>query len=103
MRGAAMNELRAWAAEWGDIASVAGFFLAIVGFGITIFGVWRSKSAAEQARPAALAARESIARYDAIAELAATMAIMEESSGFSVTACGYSCPIAIQRFDGASW
>jgi hypothetical protein len=64
-------EFRAWAAEWGNIASV-------VGFGVTFFGVWRSKSAAEQARQAAIAARESIANYDVIAELSSAMAIMDE-------------------------
>jgi len=77
-----MTELRAWAAEWGDIASVAGLFLTVIGFGITIFGVWRSKTAAEQARQAAIATRESIANYDAVADLASAMAIMEEIKRF---------------------
>jgi hypothetical protein len=73
-----MAEFRAWAAEWGDIASVVGFGLTIIGFAVTIFGVWRSKNAAEQARQAAIAARESIANYDVIAEFSSVMAIMDE-------------------------
>ena len=77
-RRVSIAEFRAWAAEWGDIASVIGFGLTIIGFAITIFGVWRSKSAAEQARQAAITARESIAQYDVIADLSAAMAIMDE-------------------------
>jgi hypothetical protein len=73
-----MAEFRAWAAEWGDVASVLGFILSVIGFTVTIFGVWWSKSAAEQARQAAVAVRESIANYDAIADLASAMAIMDE-------------------------
>jgi hypothetical protein len=73
-----MTEFRDWAAQWGDIASVAGFLLSVVGFAITIFGVWRAKSAAEQAQQAAVAARESIAHYDAITDLSSVMALMEE-------------------------
>ena len=73
-----VTELQNWAARWGDLASIAGLVLSIVGFGVTILGVWRAKSAAEQARQAAVAARESIAHYDAIADLSAAIAIMDE-------------------------
>jgi hypothetical protein len=71
-------EFRAWAADWGDIASVVGLLLTLIGFGVTIFGVWRSKGAAEQARQAAEAVRASIANYDVVADLSSAMAIMEE-------------------------
>ena len=73
-----MTELRQWAAQWGDIASIFGVLLAIVGFALTLVGVWRSKSAADQAKQAAEDARDSIARYNAIVDLTAAMAIMEE-------------------------
>jgi hypothetical protein len=73
-----MAEFEAFATRWADVSSIIGLFLTIVGFGITIFGVWRSKGAAEQARQAAQAARDSIASYDAVADLAAAMAIMDE-------------------------
>lgn len=52
--------------------------LTVVGFTITIIGVKRSKSAAERANRAANATLASIARYDAIADLAAAMSMMDE-------------------------
>lgn len=73
-----MSDLQSWANEWGNLASIVGVLLAIVGFVVTIAGVWRSKRASEQAREAARATRESIAQYDAIADLSAAMAIMDE-------------------------
>jgi len=73
-----MTELRHWATQWGDIASIAGVLLSIAGFIVVIIGIWRSKSAADQARQAAEDTRDSVARYDAITDLAAAMTIMEE-------------------------
>jgi len=73
-----MNELHAWASQWGNTASILGLALTILGFAVTIFGVWRSKNAAEQARQAATATREGIAHYDAIADLSSATAIMDE-------------------------
>jgi len=73
-----MEELQNWASGWGDIASIAGVVLTIVGFAVTIFGVWRSKTAAEHARQAARETRESIAHYNAIAALSSAMVIMDE-------------------------
>jgi hypothetical protein len=64
--------------QWGDFASMFGVLLTVAGFGVTILGVWRSKSAAVQAKNAAEDTRDSIARYDAIADLSAAMAVMEE-------------------------
>jgi hypothetical protein len=57
---------------------VAGFLVSVVGFAITIVGVRRALGAAEQARQAAVAARESIAHYDAVADLSSAMAVMDE-------------------------
>jgi hypothetical protein len=73
-----MTELRQWAAQWGDIASIGGIILTVAGFVVAIIGIWRSKSAADQARQAAEDARDNIARYAAITDLAAAMTIMEE-------------------------
>lgn len=73
-----MTELRQWAMQWGDIASIVGVILTVGGFIVAFIGIWRSKSAAERARQAAEDARDSIARYDAITDLAAAMTIMEE-------------------------
>lgn len=73
-----MTEFRQWATQWGNIASICGVFLTVFGFIATIIGVWRSKSAAEEAKKAAEDTRDSIARYDAIADLAAALTIMDE-------------------------
>jgi hypothetical protein len=77
-RRPSMTELRQWAMQWGDIASIVGALLTFIGFVIAIIGISRSKSAAEQAKKAAEEARDSISRYDAIADLSAAMTIMEE-------------------------
>lgn len=73
-----MSELRDWASRWGDLASIAGVFLGVVGFVATIALAWRSKTAAEQARSAAIKTREAIGKYDALTELAAALALMDE-------------------------
>jgi hypothetical protein len=73
-----VTELQNWAAQWGDLASVVGLLVSLIGFAITIAGVRRAKGAAEQARQAAIATRESIAHYDAIADLSAAMTMMDE-------------------------
>lgn len=66
-----MTALQHWACQWGNIASVVGVLLTIVGFSVTIYNVLRSKSIAE-------ATRDSISFYDAIADLAAASSIMDE-------------------------
>lgn len=73
-----LDELRRWAANWGDIASIAGLGLSLIGFAVTILGVWRSQTAAEQARNAANAVKASIAHYDTIADLSSAVGIMDE-------------------------
>src|SRR5271170_5972025 len=57
--------------HWGDLASVLGFTL-------TIWFVWRAKTAAEQARDAAEEVRDQISRFDTVAELSAAITIIEE-------------------------
>lgn len=64
--------------QWADLASVAGLVVSLVGFGVTIVGVWRSKDAAKRAEDAALQMREALLRTDTIADVSATLAIMEE-------------------------
>jgi hypothetical protein len=73
-----LNEFQRWCARWGDLASVAGVILSLIGFAATIWGVWRSKDAAEAAEQAAIETRNSIAHYDAIADLTSSLAIMGE-------------------------
>jgi hypothetical protein len=66
-----MTTLQHWASQWGNISSIAGVLLTIVGFSVTIYNVLRSKSVAEETR-------DSISLYDAIADLAAASSIMDE-------------------------
>lgn len=62
----------------GDLASVTGVAISIVGFLITVWNVRRSKSAAEHAEAAANDARRIIRGYQALSDFSAAIAIMEE-------------------------
>lgn len=55
-----LEQIMQFAGQWGDLSSVVGLLLAIIGFGFTLWGVWRSKSAAEAARDAAQKAKDAI-------------------------------------------
>ena len=56
-------------ANWGNIASVAGLIVSMVGFWFAIAQIRRSRTAAEAAREAANAARDRIAANLTIADL----------------------------------
>jgi GTP1/Obg family GTP-binding protein len=62
----------------GDLASVAGVIISVVGFVVTVINVWRSKSAAERAENAANEARRVIRAYQTISDFAAAISLMEE-------------------------
>jgi hypothetical protein len=62
----------------GDLASVAGVAISVVGFVITVWNVRRSKSAAERAEAAANEARLLMRSYQSVAEFSAAITIMEE-------------------------
>lgn len=62
----------------GDWASIIGLLTAVIGFGVTIFGVFRSKRAAEQARNAVSDVRKDLLHTNTVADFAASVAIMEE-------------------------
>ena len=62
----------------GDLASVAGVAISVVGFVITVWNVRRSKSAAERAEAAANEARLLMRSYQSVADFSAAIAIMEE-------------------------
>ena len=75
-----MDVLVAWL-DWtraGDLASIFGLLTALVGFAVTIYNVRASKSAAVRAERAALDARRAIGFFDAITELSAAIATLEE-------------------------
>lgn len=67
-----------WSSKWGDLASVAGVGLTILGFAATLIGVFKSKSAAEKAAAAAREMRASLLYVDTVAELASALTTMEE-------------------------
>jgi ribosomal protein S13 len=64
--------------HWGDIASVVGVFVSVIGFCITIWGVLRSKSAAQKAKEEVLKVRESISNMDTVMEFSAAVTVMDE-------------------------
>ena len=75
--------VKSWAEQkWGDLASLAGLLVSLVGFFFTLRGVWRAGSAAEAARDAASQTREAIVRSDMIADVSAVIAMMNEVKRF---------------------
>ena len=62
----------------GDLASIAGIFITIIGFCVTLWNVWRSRSAAERAEMAANEARRMIRSYETVAEFSSAITLMEE-------------------------
>jgi hypothetical protein len=64
--------------HWGDLASVVGVAVSVIGFWYAIWLARQARTAAEQARDAARAATERIFSLDTISELtAAKMALSE--------------------------
>jgi hypothetical protein len=64
--------------HWGDIASVLGVLVSLVGFGITIWGVLRSKSAAQKAQEEVARVRETMLRLDTVMQFSEAITIMDE-------------------------
>jgi hypothetical protein len=62
----------------GDIASIVGVLIAMVGFAVTIRNVRASKAAAQRAEEAANQARRAIRFFDVVAEISTAIAAMEE-------------------------
>jgi hypothetical protein len=73
-------ETLAWIAEYriGDLASIAGVLIALVGFGLTLRGVRKTKSAAQSAAIAAEVTRNSIRRLDTVVDFSAAITILDE-------------------------
>ncbi len=64
--------------HWGDLASVLGLGVSLVGFAVTIVVTWRSKRAAIQAKEAAEDVRGQIRSFDLVSELSQAIAVMDE-------------------------
>ncbi len=62
----------------GDIASVAGVVISIVGFVATLINTSRSRSAARRAEVAANAARDRIRLFDLASDFSAAISAMDE-------------------------
>src|SRR5579859_3267226 len=61
-----------------DWASIAGVVISIIGFIVTVWGVWKTRSAADRAEAAAKNAVKSIRMFDAVADFSTAVSVMEE-------------------------
>jgi hypothetical protein len=61
-----------------DFSSVAGVVISLVGFGITVFGVFKSGKAATRAEAAANAARTEVHLHRMIADFSEAIGMLEE-------------------------
>ena len=62
----------------GDIASVIGVLIAVIGFGITIRNVMKSKEAADRAEIAANKTLERVRYVDTVQNLSRAISVIEE-------------------------
>ncbi len=65
-------------AVFGNILSIAGILIALVGFFLTIRAARKSRTAAQQAEQAVQRMRDDIRKYDTVAEFSTALSIMEE-------------------------
>jgi hypothetical protein len=62
----------------GDLSGILGVFISLIGFLITIIGVYKSQGAAERAEKAAKSTRESIQLLNSVVDFSAAISILEE-------------------------
>jgi hypothetical protein len=67
-----------FAKHWGDLASVVGVAVSVIGFWYAIWLARQARSAAEQARDAAEAALKRIFSLDTVSELSAARMTLGE-------------------------
>ncbi|WP_425622379.1 hypothetical protein ACPS74_12650 [Methylocystis sp. SB2] len=69
-----------WIAEnhVGDLASIAGVLISVVGFVLTVYNVRRSRKAAEHARDAAQSVKNSIQTFETVFDLSRVIGLLEE-------------------------
>jgi hypothetical protein len=74
------GDLLAWIDKnkLADLFGIAGTLISLVGFTVTIIGVYRSKNAAVKAQEAAQAARDSIRMLDTFVDFSAAISLLEE-------------------------
>jgi hypothetical protein len=64
--------------SYGNIASVSGLLVSLVGFWITILSVVTAKQAAQNAETAARQAKEKVFKQGTLANFSSAIAVMEE-------------------------
>lgn len=62
----------------GDISSIVGLFISVIGFAVTIWGVIKSKNAAESTKETAEKMQKDLRRLDTIVDISSVVGIMEE-------------------------
>ena len=62
----------------GDLASLLGVLISVIGFAVTMHGIRKSKTAAEGATLAAQAARDSLTRFESVVDFTAAISTLEE-------------------------
>jgi hypothetical protein len=62
----------------GDLSGVAGVLISIVGFTVTLWGVFKSKRAAQAAEEAARSTRDRIRLLDTAVDFSTAIAALEE-------------------------
>lgn len=69
-----------WIAEnrIGDLASIAGVLISVVGFVFTVYNVRRSRKAAELASEAAQSVKNSIQTFETVGDLSTVIGMLEE-------------------------
>jgi ABC-type protease/lipase transport system fused ATPase/permease subunit len=69
-----------WVADYhvGDLASISGVLISVIGFILTVYNVRRSRKAAELARDAAQSAKNSIQTFETVVDLSTVIGLLEE-------------------------
>lgn len=73
-----LETTKQFAKEWGNIASLAGVLISIVGFTLTLIGVIKSRSAAESAKSSAAEVRQKLAIKTSLVDLTRVASEVEE-------------------------
>jgi|SRR4051812_38574934 hypothetical protein len=75
-----LAEFLRWAGDnhLGDLSGILGVLVSIIGFGVTLTGVLKSKRAAQRAEEASRQTRDSIRLLDAVVDFSSAIAILEE-------------------------
>lgn len=67
-----------WEANWGNVLSLLGLVVSVVGFALTVAQVRQTKTAAQAAEAAAKRAREAILKSEILVNCSAAIGIFEE-------------------------